>query len=224
MDVFEGLADVTGDATRSLSGWSFAVKQQIDTEEQRAKLALELTNSIGAHLIPELVDLQQTGETLADTAARMQAEYVLVNAALDLTGQRLNQTGLASLGLRDNLVQLLGGLQNAGALLQPFFENFYSDAERAASTGRLMNAELTKLGVTMPATREQFRALVEAQDLNTDAGQQMFAALLRLAPAFASVTDAIGQAAAEAEAEAKRILDSMQLLTTDAFKTAFEYT
>src|SRR6185312_2476362 len=134
------------------------------------------------------------------------------------------QTGLASLGLRDNLVQLLGGLQNAGGLLQPFFENFYSDAERAASTGRLMNAELAKLGVTIPQTREQFRALVEAQDLNTDAGQQMFAALLRLAPAFASVTDAIGQAAAEAEAEAKRILDSMQLLTTDAFKTAFEYT
>jgi hypothetical protein len=88
-----------------------------------------------------------------------------------------------------------------------------------------MNAELSKLGInTIPATREQFRALVEAQDLNTQAGQEMFAALLRLAPAFASVTDAMGQAAADAEAEAKRILDSMQLLTTDAFKTAFEYT
>lgn len=132
---------------------------------------------------------------------------------------------MASIGLRDNLVQLLGGLQNAGSLLQPFFEGFYTDAERAASTTRLMNAELTKLGVTtIPATREQFRALVEAQDLNTQAGQEMFAALLRLAPAFASVTDAMGQAAADAEAEAKRILDSMQLLTTDAFKTAFEYT
>jgi hypothetical protein len=224
MDVFDSLADTTGDATRSLSGWIFAVKQQIETEEQRAQLATDLANSLGAHLIPELVELQQTGETLADTAARVQAEYVLVNAALDLTGQTLSKTGLASIGLHSNLVQLLGGLQNAGSLLQPFFENFYTDAERAASTGRLMNAELAKLGVSIPTTREQFRALVEAQDLNTEAGQQMFAALLRLAPAFASVTGAIGQAAADAEAEAKRILDSMQLLTTDAFKTAFEYT
>ncbi|SEO37421.1 tape measure domain-containing protein [Nitrosospira multiformis] len=224
MDVFDSLADTAGDATRSLSGWNFAVKNQIETEEQRAQLATDLANSLGAHLIPELVELQRTGESLADTAARVQAEYVLVNAALDLTGQRLNQIGLASIGLRDNLVQLLGGLQNAGSLLQPFFEGFYTDAERAASTSRLMNAELKRLGIaTLPATREQFRALVEAQDLNTQAGQGMFAALLRLAPAFASVTDAMGQAAADAEAEAKRIRDSMQLLTTDSFATKFEY-
>lgn len=43
-------------------------------------------------------------------------------------------------------------------------------------------------------------------------------------PAFASVTDAIGQAATEAEAEAQRIADPIQLLTTDAFSTLFDYT
>src|SRR5687768_9797630 len=136
----------------------------------------------------------------------------------------LNKTGLASIGLHSNLVQLLGGLQNAGSLLQPFFENFYTDAERAASTGRLMNAELEKLGVTtIPQTREQFRALVEVQDLNTQAGQGMFAALLKLAPAFSFVTEVMEKAASAAEEEAKRILDSMKLLTTDSFATKFEY-
>lgn len=214
----------TGDQERSLDGWTFAVKHQIETEEQQAQLSLEIANSLGAYLIPELVQLQQKNETLVETMGRVRAEFTLTEQIIDLTGQTFGKVGLASLALRDSLVQHLGGLQNAGSLLQPFFEGFYTDAERAASTGRLMNAELEKLGVTIPTTREQFRAMVEAQDLNTQAGQEMFAALLRLAPAFASVTDAIGQAAAEAEAEAKRILDSMQLLTTDAFSTLFDYT
>lgn len=222
---FQDFIKYTGDAERSLDGWSFAVRRQIDTEEQQAQLTLDLANSIGEKLIPELKALQLKGEALADTAARAQAEFALTAAAIDLTGQSFVVAGLASLGLRDNLVQLLGGLQGAGATLQPFFDNFYTDAERVASTGRLMNAELERLGITtIPDTREQFRALVEAQDLSTDAGQQMFAALVRLAPAFATVTDAIGKAADDAAAEAKRIADSIQLLTTDSFATLFDYT
>lgn len=223
-DSFKDFISFVGAGQRSLDGWTFSVKQQIETEEQQAQLAIDVANSLGAHLIPELVALQQEGEEIVATLGRVRAEFVLVDQMLDLTGQTLNKAGIASLALRDSLVQAMGGLQGAGALLQPFFEGFYTEAERAASTGRLMNAELGRLGITtIPATREQFRALVEAQDLNTDSGQQMFAALLRLAPAFATVTDAIGQAAADAEAEAKRIRDSMQLLTTDSFATKFEY-
>ncbi|SHL10087.1 hypothetical protein SAMN05216428_10174 [Nitrosospira sp. Nsp11] len=224
-ETFKNLIKYTGDADRSLTGWSFAVRRAIETEEQQAQLTVDLANSIGQKLIPELTALQLKGESLIDTAARAQAEFALMEAAIDLTGQSFGKTGLASLGLRDSLVQLLGGLQGASATLQPVFDNFYTDAERVASTGRLMNAELARLGITtIPATREQFRALVEAQDLSTDAGQEMFAALIRLAPAFATVTDAIGQAAIEAAIEAKRIADSIQLLTTDSFATLFDYT
>lgn len=224
-DVFLDLTKVTGDAERSLNGWSMSFRHAIDTEERQKRLTDELTASIGTKLIPELTLIQQKGETLADTAARASAEFSLMNSVIDLTGQSFGAIGLASLGLRDSLVQLLGGLENAGSVLQPFFDNFYTDAERVASTGRLMNAELNKLGVTViPTTREQFRSLVEAQDLSTDAGQEMFAALIQLAPAFATVTDAIGKAADDAAAEAQRIADSIQLLTTDAFATLFDYT
>ncbi|PTR17506.1 hypothetical protein C8R31_101670 [Nitrosospira sp. Nsp2] len=222
---FLSLTKTTGDAGRSLAGWTFEVKRAIDTEEKQEELTKDLSNSIGSKLIPELTLIQQKGEELADTAARASAEFTLVNSILDLTGKSLAVAGLASLGLRDSLVQLLGGIENAGSALQPFFENFYTDAERVASTGRLMNAEMSKLGITtLPTTRAQFRALVEAQDLNTDAGQKMFAALIQLAPAFVTVTDAIAKAADDAAAEAKRIADSIQLLTTDAFATLFDYT
>jgi hypothetical protein len=51
----------------------------------------------------------------------------------------------------------------------------------------------------------------------------MFAALIKLAPAFSFVTEAMEKAASAAEDEAKRVLDSMKLLTTDSFATKFEY-
>lgn len=222
---FFELAGVTGDAERSLQGWTFEVKRQIQTEEQQEALTKDLAKSIGTFLIPELTLIQKKGEELSETAARASAEFSLMSATIDLTGQSFGKIGLASLGLRDSLVQLLGGIENAGSALQPFFEGFYTEAERVASTGRLMNAELAKLGITtVPTTREQFRALVEAQDLSTSSGQKMFAALIQLAPAFLTVTDAIGKAADDAAAEAKRIADSIQLLTTDAFATLFDYT
>lgn len=211
---FEELTKKTGDAGRSLAGWTFEVKRAIETEEQQEALTKDLTNSIGAKLIPELTLIQQKGETLADTAARASAEFTLMSATIDLTGQSFGATGLASLGLRDSLVQLLGGIDAAGAALQPFFENFYSEAERSESGWRLLNAEMTRLGVhSLPTTREGFRAIVEAQDLSTAAGQKMFASLIALAPAFATLTE-----------EAEKARESIALLTEDSFTTLVDYT
>jgi hypothetical protein len=215
----------TGDADRSLAGWTYTVRRQIDTQEQQEQLTKDLADSIGKKLIPEVVALQQKDEALADAMTRLSSEFSLTTSAIDLTGQSFGAVGLASLAARDDLVQLLGGLQGATSALQPYFEKFYTDAERVASTTRLMNAQFAALGVTViPATNAQFRALVEAQDLSTEAGRQMFASLIQLAPAFATVTDSIQKAADDAAAAAQKVADSIQLLTTDSFATLFDYT
>jgi hypothetical protein len=215
----------TGDADRSLAGWTYTVRRQIDTQEQQEQLTKDLADSIGKKLIPEVVALQQKDEALADAMTRLSAEFSLTAGAIDLTGQSFGAVGLASLAARDDLVQLLGGLQSATSSLQPYFEKFYTDAERVASTTRLMNAQFAALGITtIPQTNEQFRALVEAQDLSTEAGRQMFASLIQLAPAFATVTDSIQKAADDAAAAAQKVADSIQLLTTDSFATLFDYT
>jgi hypothetical protein len=224
-DVFDTLIKTTGDADRSLSGWTFNVRRQIDTEEQQKQLTDDLANSIGKKLVPELEALQQKGETMVDTAARMRKEFALVDSLLDITGKTLSQVGLASAQARDTLVQLLGGVDAAGSALQAFYGAFYSDAERTASATRLLTKQLQGLGVdALPSSLEQYRELVEAQDLNTSAGQAMFASLIQLAPAFAEVTNAMAAATAAAEAEAQRVRDSIQLLTTNAFSTLFDYT
>lgn len=209
---------------RSLDGWSFAVKHQLDTEEQRKKLAEELTDSLSQKLIPEVVALKGENESLAQAMSRLKDEYDLTNALVDLTGQSFKVAGLQSLALRDSLIQLLGGLQSADSSLQSFFGNFYSEEERMASASRLLRAEFTKLGAgTLPATREQYRALVEAQDLSTEAGQKMFAGLVKLSPVFAEITKATEEAADDMESEAERIKNSFKVLGTESFATLFEY-
>jgi len=187
-DQFNGFIEHVGGEQRTLQNWSFAVKHKMQTEEDQAKLTIELANSIAGGLIPELKDLQLKGEEIVETLGRVKAEFDLTEQIIDMTGQTFNTLGIASLAVRDSLVMSLGGLQNASSMLQPFFENFYSEEERLASSSRLLTAELAKLGVGIPTTREQYRALVEAQDLNTESGQKMFAALVGFSPIFANIT------------------------------------
>jgi hypothetical protein len=50
----------------------------------------------------------------------------------------------------------------------------------------------------MPSSIAGFRALVEAQDLNTEAGRAAYVALIQLAPAFADLVGAAQDAASAA--------------------------
>lgn len=86
------------------------------------------------------------------------------------------------------LAKLTGGLSNLNDGLSAYYAAFYTDAERTTEARAQLTASLAALGVAIPSTREQYRALVNAQDLSTDAGRKLYAQLIALAPAFASIT------------------------------------
>lgn len=87
------------------------------------------------------------------------------------------------------LLELTGGLQNLTNNLTSYYQNFYSEGERAAFTWANIDKALAAVNVTVPSTREAFRNLVEAQDLTTDSGRKVYAALMNVQGAFASVTE-----------------------------------
>lgn len=132
----------------------------------------------------------------------------------------LTQTALLSLGktmpqlagLTDSAVTaLLGafnGIQGLSDAANSYYANFYTDAERSANVTRSLTEELGKLGFSLPTTREGFRALVEAQDLTTEAGQKAYAALLQLSPAFASVVEATKTLSEVAQQAADQLSDA----------------
>jgi len=204
--VFDQLILSSGDALVAIDGWSFAIDRQVSTQEQQNQLIIDMADSMGNYMIPSLVEFQKEGENLADTAVRMKDTFILTDAILGMVGGTFGSVGLASMEMRSNLVALMGGLQSANSLMQGYYNAFYTDAERVANGWTQMNNAMTALGVeTLPNTNAAFRALVEAQDLSTESGQQTFATLMGLASSFNDLTIA----AAALDEAAKAIADNL---------------
>ncbi len=189
---FSRLIAITGEATRSLDNWSFAINRQITTDEEFKKLQDDISNDMGTKLIPELEQFREEGESLADTAVKMADTYAVTEMIFRTLGFTTAQTGIASLGMRDSLVKLMGGLAGANATMESYYKNFYSADEQHMNSLRQVNDSFAVLGLTAPKTRAEFRALAETLIKDTTpAGQALFVAVMQLNPAFASVTESV---------------------------------
>ena len=97
------------------------------------------------------------------------------------------------------VINAAGGLEAFGEAITGYYDNFYTEGERAAMTTAQITKELAKVGVEMPKTREEFRALMDSSVALGEAGQPVVNALLEVQGAFASVTEPIAEAAAAVE-------------------------
>jgi hypothetical protein len=95
------------------------------------------------------------------------------------------------------LIQFAGGMEALGANLGTYYTNFYSEEEQRLQTIKNINAATVGSGLdAATATRESFRAIVEAQDLTTESGQKTYAALISVSGAFAGLTPVLESVAA----------------------------
>lgn len=126
-----------------------------------------------------------------------------VNSSLEMTGQSLNTTGKEAQLAAKALGDVAGGFDALTQKSQFFYENFYSEAERQDIATAKATETLTKafadLEMAVPQTRDQFRSLVESQDLMTEEGRKTYNALLDVAQAFTVVSDATANASTELE-------------------------
>jgi tape measure domain-containing protein len=81
-----------------------------------------------------------------------------------------------------------GGFEALQASLASYYDNYYSEAEKTANTTRMVSEALAEVGLTMPTTREEFRAMVEAALAMGEAGAELVAVLLGVEDEFASIT------------------------------------
>ena len=159
-----------------------------------------ITDTVGG-AIDQLADqFDGSSEEFVDYVSRLAQARTLIPALQDL-GVALDGSSTAATQLALTLSDAFGGAQNAAQALAGYFQNYYTEAERVEVATRRLREAFAAIGVEMPATREAFRALVEAQDLTTESGRKTYAALLQVSGAFAEVTDA-STAAAQAAAEA----------------------
>lgn len=98
------------------------------------------------------------------------------------------------------LVKLAGGLDTLMSNLGTYYENFYSESERQAQVTKNVTNTLGSLGIAMPKTRDEFRALVSMFEGDlSESGQKAYATLLSVAGAFAQITPVAEEAVSVVE-------------------------
>ena len=129
--------------------------------------------------------------------------------------------GLADSAL-GKLVEASGGAAALAGNMSAFVDGFYTDAEKFEVNASNVAAALAELGFEMPRTRDEFKALVQAQLAMGDAGAQTAAALLGVAGAFAAVTPVAEAAAAAIETERRARDDAARASEQAAEQAAAE--
>lgn len=135
------------------------------------------------YLLPQIGEYQKMGEGLYDTLIRVAQEQAVFNAQLDALGLQLGDlSAVLRIDVAQSIIELMGGVEAFRDATAEYFSAFYSESEQFDYLSKTVTQAFKDLNLPLPQTREQFRAIVDALDLTTDAGQQLFAQLMQLVP------------------------------------------
>jgi TP901 family phage tail tape measure protein len=199
---------------------SFKDMKADEIEKALESVFSKLGDDMASFAVEGLSKYQQVGEGALETLARISNDFIQVSDVLAVLGKSFNVTGMAAIELSESLIDSAGGLEKLTEGTQFFIENFLTEAERMAPVIKSVDAELARLGQSNIRTADQFKALVMAQDLNTKAGQEMYAALINLAPTFfkaAEYTDKLADGLGDLTAVQQRAIDKLKATANNAF-------
>jgi len=150
---------------------------------------------------PGMTRFQKVGEGAFETLVSVASTVEAVTASLDQLGFAIS--GM-SIDVKMSIADQFESVSAMNSAVDAYFESFFTKEEQAAAKTAQFAQVFESLGLTMPATMEAFRALVQAQDLTTAAGRETYAALLQLAPAFADLKTSLEGAKSAADILAER--------------------
>lgn len=156
--------------------------------------ALKATD-LGKALNAYMATVVTEGKSLEELNAVLSEVQAIGTFKAALQGLPFEALSALSVEATQSLIAAVGGLDQLKSAVSSYYQNFYTDAERNAITTEQMRQSLAAVNLQLPATREAFRALVDAQDLTTEAGRAAYAALMSVASAFAGVVPAATSAA-----------------------------
>lgn len=177
----------------------------------------KLGDDMAKFAVGGLAQFQKVGEGAYETLVRIANDYSTVDAVLSSFGKSFGAVGLASVAARENLIDLAGGLEDFTSQGSYFLDNFFSDAEKAATLKTAVNARITPLnGGADVTTIEQYKNLAMAQDLTTESGRAAYTTLMQTAEAFKQLVDygnAAGKTIEDIANERSDLQDQIDTLT-----------
>lgn len=140
--------------------------------------------------IPSLIEFQKVGEGLFETLTRVTQEQTIFNDSIKVMGFNLSElSNVMQIDVAQSIIGLTGGLERFSDLSNSFIDQFFTDAEKFTILEDSISDVFDSLGLSMVSSKEDFRGLVEGIDLTTQSGQELFATLLQISPAFSEYID-----------------------------------
>lgn len=186
------------DFTQRLQGFvvdigHVSLKGMSGEEIQKALEAVfsKLGDQMASYAISGLQQFQQVGEGYLQTLVRVAADYAKVDASLQSIGKTFGSVGIDSVAARENLISLMGGIDEFQSKTADFAKNFLTKAQQQAPVAAFVDKKLQDLNLGWVKTAEQFAEVVQGLDLTTEAGRNTYSALMSLEGAFAATHEAI---------------------------------
>lgn len=190
-------------------------------EEQIQALLTEQFELLGdelAQLALGTEEFTRRGESASETLQRLYQSVINVNSVFDTLGLSMFDLTLVGADMASQLVDLFGGIENFVNATTAYYEAFYTEAERTDILTRQLTTSFAQLGLQLPVSRIALRELIEAQDLTTQSGRELFASLMNLTPAFT----AISKSTEQIEEEIRLLMDQATQRRLDAQKAEEE--
>jgi hypothetical protein len=165
-------------------------------EEQIQALLTEQFELLGeelAQLALGTEEFTRRGESASETLQRLYQSVINVNSVFDTLGLSMFDLTLVGADMASQLVDLFGGIEGFVNSTTAYYEAFYTEAERTDILTRQLTTSFAQLGLQLPVSRIALRELIEAQDLTTQSGRELFASLMNLTPAFTAISKSTEQ-------------------------------
>lgn len=149
----------------------------------------------------------------AEALIRLITNLEASNKLLDAIGQKTFASSLVGADMAQQLVDLFGSLANFQSGLSTYYDKFYTEQEKVATSTKNLQIVFKAMGMTMPQSTAQFRKLVDAQDLTTTKGRETFTALIGISSAFADLMQPVDEATNKMKEFTASILEYIANLT-----------
>ena len=193
------MAEALGIGTTSLDNFTTSIKISFNglNEQQIQEKLAEALGGVGDEMAAPLLEgtgaIIRSGETAGEALQRLGGSLLVVNDAFENLGFATFDASMSSGEAASQITEAFGGLDAFGTATSAYFQAMYTEAEQASAAMGNLSDTFADLGVEAPTSADALRQLVEAQDLTTEAGRAMFASLVQIGPAFASVMDQMQQ-------------------------------
>lgn len=114
-----------------------------------------------------------------------------VNATFETLNVGIYESSVAGAKLAEDMVALAGGLDAFTASTAAYYDKFFTAGEKAEDAVQAVIAQFAAMDQALPATRQQYRELVESIDVSTEAGRELVNTLMSLASAADSAYTAL---------------------------------